>query len=84
MIQKIFSVYDRAANAYLQPFFMPARGLAIRAFTDLVNDEKNQFHKHPEDYQLFELGSYDDVAGKLDCKASPEIIGSALDYQTTQ
>lgn len=84
MIQKIFSVYDRAANAYLQPFFMPARGLAIRAFTDLVNDEKNQFSKHPADYQLFELGSYDDNLGKLDCKDAPELIGSALDYTTSQ
>lgn len=81
MIQKVFSVYDRAATAYLQPFFMPARGLAIRAFTDLCNDEKNQFSKHPGDYELFELGEYDDVAGKFGCNDGPVLLGSGNDFR---
>lgn len=29
----VYSVFDAKVEAFLQPFFMPARGAAIRAFT---------------------------------------------------
>lgn len=56
MIQKIFAVYDSKVEAFMQPFFMPAKGAAIRAFTDLVNSKDHSFSKYAEDYTLFELG----------------------------
>lgn len=82
MIQKIFSVYDKAAQAYLPPFFMPARGQAIRAFSDMVNSSDNQFGKHPEDYQLHELGEFNDDSGLITQKENPEPIGTGLDFLT--
>jgi len=53
MIMKMFSCYDSKAEAYMQPFFMNAKGQALRAFADLVNDGQSQFSKHPEDFVLF-------------------------------
>lgn len=64
-MMKVFSVYDLKACAYLQPFFSGNAGSAIRAFEDAVEDPKSPIAKHPSDYQLFELGTWDDNSGAL-------------------
>lgn len=61
MILQIFAVYDSKADAYLQPFFMPSKGQAMRSFQDLSNEPKTQFNKHPEDFTLFHIGEFDDM-----------------------
>jgi len=71
MIQKIFSVYDNKAEAFLPPFFCATRGQAIRMLTDAVSDPAHQFAKHPEDFALFELGTYNDANGALTSNATP-------------
>jgi len=57
--QLCFTVYDSKAETYLPPFFVPSKGLAIRAFEDCVNSEDHHFGKHPADYTLFSLGEFD-------------------------
>lgn len=64
-MMKVFSVYDLKACAYLQPFFSGNAGSAIRAFEDAVGDAKSPIAKHPSDYQLFELGTWDDNSGAI-------------------
>ena len=64
-VQKMFSVYDLKAQAFLQPFFSVHAGSAIRAFEDAVGDSASPIGKHPSDYQLFELGYFDDHSGEL-------------------
>lgn len=63
----ICSIRDSAADAYGRPFFLPSVGVAIRSFTDEVNRpaEDNQIYQHPEDFDLFELGEFDDVSGRF-------------------
>lgn len=63
---KVFAVRDMKALAYLQPFFSPSVGSALRAFGDAVNDTNCPFNKHPEDYVLFEIGTYDDSTAALE------------------
>lgn len=60
MIQRVFTIYDSKSEAYLQPFFMLTDGQARRAIEDCVNDPGHQFGRHPEDYTLFFLGTWDD------------------------
>ena len=62
----ICSIRDSAADAYGRPFFLPSVGVAIRSFTDEVNrpSEDNQIYQHPEDFDLFELGEFDDTSGR--------------------
>jgi hypothetical protein len=59
----MFTVFDSKAETYMPPFFVPSKGLAIRAFEDCVNSEDHHFGKHPSDYTLFELGSFDTDTG---------------------
>lgn len=63
----ILAVRDRAADTFLKPMFVEARGLGIRAFEDEVNrqDQDNPLYRHPEDFDLYELGEYDDSSGKF-------------------
>ena len=60
---KAFCIHDVKAEAYNQPFFAPAKGAAIRDFTDLVNDGKSMVSKYPHDYTLFEIGNFDSSTG---------------------
>ena len=63
----ICSIRDSAADAYGRPFFLPSVGVAIPSFTDEVNrpSEDNQIYQHPEDFDLFELGEFDDTSGRF-------------------
>lgn len=67
MRYKVFSIRDRAANVYAQPFFAPTTAVAVRMFTDEVNrsDQNNNLFRHPEDFDLYEIGSFDDNDGEL-------------------
>ena len=80
MKHKIFSVYDSKAEAYLQPFTMSTIGLAIRSFTDTVNDKNSVISKHPEDYILFELGEFSDLDAKFEMLSAPKSLGVATQF----
>lgn len=81
MILKLFTVHDAKAEAYLSPFFAPTTGIAIRIYTDMSNEASHAFHQHPEDYTLFELGSYDDSNAQITSLPTPMPLGKALDYK---
>jgi len=76
MINIICSVKDRAADAYGRPLFVPSVGLAIRSFSDEVNREAtdNQMYHHSDDFDLFELGTYDDSTGIIECHSQPKLL----------
>jgi len=65
MTLKVFAVRDMKAMAFLQPFFSPSIGSAMRAFGDAVNDKSCPFNKHPADYVLYEIGTYDDSTAEM-------------------
>lgn len=65
MIQKVFSVRDEKIEAFLPPFFARARGEAIRSFQQAVLETGHPFAKSREDFVLYELGTFDDVAGRF-------------------
>lgn len=82
MRYKIFCIRDRAADVYGQPIFLQSHGVAIRSFTDEVNREgdNNNLNKHPEDFDLFYLGEYDDADGTFDV-IRPEQIAIGKDVK---
>lgn len=71
----IVSVRDGASGAFGRPFFVVARGQAIRSFQDEVNRQAqdNDLNKHPEDFDLYCLGSFDDNSGHLTAQ-QPELL----------
>lgn len=57
---QIVAIRDRAINAYMRPFFAQSTGQAIRMFQDEVNNKEGEIHKHPDDYDLYHLGEWND------------------------
>jgi hypothetical protein len=80
MILQVFSVFDKAVGAHLQPFFCRSKGDALRSFGDACNDEKHQFYQHGMDYMLVFLGEFDDVSG-LFKTGEPVRLLSALEVK---
>mgnify|MGYP000485008555 CR=1 FL=1 len=80
MINKIFTVYDQKAHAYLPPFFLPQEGMAIRTFADCVNKPDHQFNAHPEDYNLAEIGTFNDENGEITPYEIAKQYGSGLEF----
>lgn len=74
----IFSIYDSAVGAYMQPFFARSTGDAVRSFQDAVNDPKTSFNAHSSDYTLFYLGTFDDDSGTFGASVA-ERVTSALE-----
>ena len=78
----VVSVYDIAAQTYQRPMFVPAAGAATRWFGDHVNrgDKDDPMCLHPEHFQLFHLGFWDDYSSEWDCFLKPELLvtGSAV------
>lgn len=77
----VVAVRDRAAAVFAQPFFVPAVGIAIRSFGDQINlkEANNPMVAHPEDFDLFELGVYDDATGRFESLAEPRQISIGKD-----
>ena len=82
MVQIVCSVLDVKANAFATPFFVPNRSMAVRSFGDAVLDTNSMLAKHPEDYNLYQLGTYDDNSGKLESLPAPEFLAMALEFTT--
>jgi len=80
---KIFTTYDSKAEAYLQPFFMRSRGEALRGWETICNDPNSQFHKHPSDFTLFEIGEYDEQTGTIETYPAKCALGLALEFVKT-
>lgn len=76
-IQHVFTVYDQAAGAYLQPFTFPTHGEAIRAFISAAMDPTHKFNRHGEDFSIFFLGTFDDNTAKFQLIEAPELLGRA-------
>ena len=80
MILFVVSVKDRAADVFNRPFFVPHRNVAIRDFTDEVNRVAgdNQLNKHPDDFDLYLLGEFDDARGAF-VNNDPQVLVRAKD-----
>ena len=61
----IVAVRDRQLNAYMRPFTAQTRGQAIRSFRDEVNRQGSELNTHPEDYELYQLGTFDEETGVI-------------------
>lgn len=81
MLQYVVSVKDRAAEVFNRPFFVPHRNVAVRDFTDEVNRaaSDNQLNKHPDDFDLYLLGTFDDNTGIFTMEEIPTVLVRAKD-----
>lgn len=58
-----YTVYDNKALVYGVPFYAPTDGSAVRSFQELANDANTTVGRHPSDFSLFCVCTYDDQNG---------------------
>lgn len=71
MKRLLFAVRDRVALVYMAPFLEVTEAAALRAFSDAAADQQTQLSKHPEDFDLYHLGSFDDSDGAFEILERP-------------
>jgi hypothetical protein len=82
-ISTLYSVYDSKSETYSPPNPQPARGQALRSFTDAVNTQSDSLlHTHPEDFTLFEVGTFDSSTGEIVSIPKVSVV-NGLDVKTT-
>jgi len=81
MIYKVCSIRDRASDSFSIPMFFNQIGSAVRAFGDEVKRpaDNNNLNKHPEDFDLYLLGEFDDQTGEFST-VRPSQIAIGKDY----
>lgn len=80
---KVCAVRDRAIDAFMQPMFVQATGQAIRAFMDECNRADSPIAAHPEDYDLYLIGEYEENSGLLVACTPPKMLAIGKDSKTT-
>ena len=59
---------------------MQSAGAALRAFEDLISDDKSTVSRHPEDYSLAQVGTWDDQIGFISpLSEGPRFLDQAID-----
>ena len=82
-MQKLYVLYDCKSETYTAPTVNPARGQALRSFSDAVNgkDQPSVLSQHPQDFTLFEIGEYDINTGILSLYEARVAVANGLDVK---
>lgn len=76
-----FSILDAKAQSFMQPFYFNYKGQASRTLEDILKEKDHPIAKHPEDYSLYLLGTFDPFTGRLEPLEVPELVCRATDFQ---
>lgn len=80
MILKLFCIYDSKVEVYTNPMCYKTRGESIRSFSDNLAKGESNYALHPEDYVLFEVGTWDCTTCTFDIYPAPVSVGKALEF----
>ena len=78
-MQKLYYLYDSKSETYTAPMLHPARGQAIRSFSDAVNGGEGVISQHPEDFTLFEIGTFDPYTGDVQLYETKDSVANGVD-----
>lgn len=61
----MYTVRDSKSEAYLPPFLAENAAVAIRLLVDAAEGPNSIMGKHPEDFQVFQIGEFDQQSGEV-------------------
>lgn len=71
-----YSVFDKAIDCFLPPFYVRTKQEALRSLLDAARNPEHQFSRHPEDYRLYKLGLYNEERGQFELYDTPQFVVS--------
>lgn len=69
---KIFSIYDKKAELYGNPFYFHNEPVALRNFGIICNDPQYPFQKFPDDYAIYCIGLFEETNAQIEGTEKPE------------
>lgn len=83
MQYQIIAVRDIAADMFAQPQYVASIGGAIRSFGDECQrrSDTNLMFAHPEHFELYHLGTYDDSNARFTLFEEPKQIALGSNYR---
>lgn len=73
----LYSIHDNVAGKFLHPAMDSSDAAAMRNFSFSVNNEETLMNFRPNDFDLFEVGSFDDELGMIVSTNPPRLVCSA-------
>ena len=79
------AIRDIKADLWARPTYTPSLGASVRDFGDQCQkqDEQNLLYTHPEDFELYHIGEFDDSNGKIEQLQQPKQIAAGSNYKRT-
>lgn len=79
----IYSIKDTKVGAFKSPFYAQNNMVAMRSLKNAVNDKNGgELYLNAEDFQLFNLGEFDDITGQI--TNNVEFICNAIDLKVKE
>lgn len=78
---KLFSIRDSKAGFFHPPRVLNTHAEAEREFQTLVNDDKTMVGLYPTDHDLYYLGEFDKMTGKITPVSSPQHMHNGVMFQ---
>lgn len=78
MNRTVFAIYDRTAGVFNAPFLAHNAAAAERLVDAQKTDPGSLFSTHPDDFVIFEIGTYDQQTGVLIPLTAPKPIHAPL------
>lgn len=78
MKQYVYAIKDSKAGTFSNPFYSINRGTAERSFFQAGKDPQTTISQYPEDFALYELGTFDDQSGEFNTYVTPEFVSNAV------
>lgn len=75
----LVALYDRATEAFAPIMTVRTRNEAIRSFRQEVNNQGSPLNQHPTDYELHQVGTYNDQTGEI--APARELIARGEDHK---
>lgn len=76
----MFSTYDSKAKTFSAPFTMLTIGMAIRGFEEATKDTNSMLNRYPNDFSLYEIGTYDDSNATCELKSPINLLAIASEF----
>lgn len=61
-----YTLFDSKSLVFNQPFFAHNHAVATRMVSDIAQDTNTQIGRHPSDFILYKIGTYDDATGFME------------------
>lgn len=85
MKTRMYSIRDGQTEMFNKPWYAVTDGDAHRQFASLVNDPKAEaIYEHPQDFDLYFVGTYDDNTGKLTPLDTPQHVIKAVQLKRSE